>query len=39
MYEDGVLASKDKIVLAVDLPPPDVFKGLGLSPVETPDEL
>ena len=34
VYEEGMLASKDKIVLAFDLAPLDVFKGLGLSSVE-----
>lgn len=34
VYEEGMLASKDKIVLAVDIPPLRVFKEIGLLPVE-----
>ena len=34
VYEEGVLASSDKIVLAVDLSPLTVFTNLGLTVIE-----
>lgn len=39
VYENGVLASAEKIVLAVDLLPLEVFAKLGLMPIEFTNEL